>query len=498
MSPCPGLAAWGCPQTGQPPTASVHSPRPIHHGHAGRPAPPHLLPLRPPGQPAAADRAAAASAALPDQGAELCAQGRAPQALHQLAAGSLRQLSGPAGLPRPHRRVPGRGRSRRRDGGPQPVRLLRRAHRRDLPLHLRAGAQEGPGTLSRVRAPRPSVGGSACGRSPNAHADHRLRGGDQPEPAAGGRLHRPDGAGDPDLRGDPGPAHGLVPGFRLAPGPDAAPPRPRRPFRLWLPDPAQARPPGAGRTFRGRGGLHRPACLDRGVPPRRRLDRARPHLGLARRRRPSAAGLHARSQQCRTDHGCRRSVRGRVRLRDERAAHSRAAAGHQALQRGRVAGDPVRGPPDRCPAAGGRCPAHGRRRADLRLHRRPRCARVEHGRGGADQAGPGRRSDPAAAGALRTGRAAAVRPGQVVPGRTPAALGVRPALARRRAAHVAQPGAGGERGRARGCHPRPCRALHAGPDPKAGPRPGPGTAGVRGSGSFPGPQGGAAAQPGYR
>ena len=36
-------------------------------------------------------------------------------------------------------------------------------------------------------------------------------------------------------------------------------------------------------------------------------------------------------QQCRTDHRRGRPVRGRVRLRDERAAHRRAAARHQAL-----------------------------------------------------------------------------------------------------------------------------------------------------------------------
>ena len=36
-------------------------------------------------------------------------------------------------------------------------------------------------------------------------------------------------------------------------------------------------------------GLHRSACLGRGLPPRRRLDRLRPHLGPAHRRGPHAA-----------------------------------------------------------------------------------------------------------------------------------------------------------------------------------------------------------------
>src|SRR5262245_54537521 len=42
----------------------------FEHGHAGRPAPPHLLPLRPAGRVATADRPAAAGAALPDESAQ--------------------------------------------------------------------------------------------------------------------------------------------------------------------------------------------------------------------------------------------------------------------------------------------------------------------------------------------------------------------------------------------------------------------------------------------
>ena len=68
--------------------------------------------------------------------------------------------------------------------------------------------------------------------------------------------------------------------------------------------------------------------------------------------------------------------------------------------------------------------------------------RVEHRGGRADQARPGRRPDPPAAGAVRARRHAAVQPGQMVPGRAAAALGVRAPLARRRHAAVAQPGAG--------------------------------------------------------
>ena len=81
----------------------------------------------------------------------------------------------------------------------------------------------------------------------------------------------------------------------LAAGADPAPPGHRRPLRLRLPDPAQARRQAAGRPGRRRPGLHRSARLDRGLPAGRRLDRLRSDVRDAGRRRPSAARLHARS-----------------------------------------------------------------------------------------------------------------------------------------------------------------------------------------------------------
>ena len=261
---------------------------------------------------------------------------------------------------------------------------------RDLPVHLRAGAGEGSGRLSRMRAGRAELCARGLRRSAGTSTpDRRLPGRPQPAPAGRHRLRHPHGARHPGLRGDAGAALGLVPRFGLAAGADPAPPGPRRPLRLRLPDPAQARREVARRPVRRRAGLHRPARLDRGLSAGCRLDRLRSDLGPARRRGPHSPGLHPGPADRGADHRGRRSLRGRVRLRDERAPHPRAAAGDQALQRGGVAGDPGGGPSDRRAARQGRRPADGRRRADLRLDRRPRRRGVEHRGGGPDSSAAG-------------------------------------------------------------------------------------------------------------
>ena len=79
-----------------------------------------------------------------------------------------------------------------------------------------------------------------------------------------------------------------------------------------------------------------------------------------------------------------------------------------------------------------RCPRHDRRRADVRRDGRCRCARVEYGRDRPDQAPVRGGLDSAAACAFRAARPAALRPGQVVPRRAVAALGVQLVLAARR------------------------------------------------------------------
>ena len=143
--------------------------------------------------------------------------------------------------------------------------------------------------------------------------------------------------------------------------------------------------------------------------------------------------------------GARRPLRGRVRLRDERAPHQRAAARDQALCRGGwqeilAAGQQIDARLQR-----GDVRLTVRRRAHLRLDRRPGRRRVEHRGGRTQPSGSGRRPDQATEGPVRTGRAPSLRPGQMVPRRAAAALGVRALLARRRPAAVAQ--SGPDRGR---------------------------------------------------
>ena len=82
---------------------------------------------------------------------------------------------------------------------------------------------------------------------------------------------------------------------------------------------------------------------------------------------------------------------------------------------------------------------HARRRADLRLGRRPRRRRMEHRGDGADQARPERRADGAAAREVRRRRPRPLRPGQVVSGRAAAALVAQPLLAQGRRADLARP-----------------------------------------------------------
>ena len=104
-----------------------------------------------PGDAAAARRPAAAGAALPHADPQLLAAGRAGAALPQLAAGPVRQLPGAARLSRADARASRRGRSGRRDDGRStrstssssqtprtfPVRLRRRCWRDELAPFLR-------------------------------------------------------------------------------------------------------------------------------------------------------------------------------------------------------------------------------------------------------------------------------------------------------------------------------------------------------------------------
>ena len=86
--------------------------------------------------------------------------------LRQLAAGPVRQLDGPAGVPRAGQGARRHGRPRRRPGLDQPLRLLRRGVRRALPVRLRARA----GRRSR---PVPAPGGRRTAATPRARWSRR-------------------------------------------------------------------------------------------------------------------------------------------------------------------------------------------------------------------------------------------------------------------------------------------------------------------------------------
>ena len=135
-------------------------------------------------------------------------------------------------------------------------------------------------------------------------------------------------------------------------------------------------------------------------------------------------------------------------------AGRRASAHHQALLRGGLeSARHARRGGRRDARRRRRAPHHGRR-ADLRLDRRFRVGRVEHRRGRPDQADARRQADPAPARPLRARRVPALRAGQMVSGRIPAALDLLALLAARRQADLV----GREADRGRGSR-KPARAA---------------------------------------
>ncbi len=153
-----------------------------------------------------------------------------------------------------------------------------------------------------------SLPARAAGARQDPH--HRLPGHAQRRRPLRGRLLGADGGRRPDPRRDPGPQDRLLPRQRLAPGQPAAPARARGPLRVRLPRAAGRRPEGARRAERHRAGLHRPARLGRGLPPRGRLGRHGPDLQPVRRRGSHSAQRDPAPEQRRADRGRHRPGRG--------------------------------------------------------------------------------------------------------------------------------------------------------------------------------------------
>ena len=188
--------------------------------------------------------------------------------------------------------------------------------------------------LKIYRTPEPAgplLKGFLDARRPLAYQHGQFRRRAECAGAARDRLHHPHGNRRHVAGGDAGRRQGLVPRFELAAGAGAAQSRHRRALRLGLPDPAQARPRGARRPGGNGGRFHRPARLVRGLYSGRRLDRPRPDVGPAHRRKPCAAGRDAAFPQrsAHLRHGELRQCR--VRLRDARRSRRRASAHHQAV-----------------------------------------------------------------------------------------------------------------------------------------------------------------------
>ena len=143
-------------------------------------------------------------------------------------------------------------------------------------------------------------------------------------------------------------------------------------------------------------GLHRPARLGRGVPAGRRLGRPRRHDRPAGRRGAHPARLHARSRQRGADHRLLRLARRRSADEEVKASFRFEMSVARMHEEPRVtkpyteeqwAAIERAGPAGRRRARRGRRAADDGRRADVRVDRRPRRRRVEHRRARARRSG---------------------------------------------------------------------------------------------------------------
>ena len=174
-----------------------------HDGPPRRADPPHGIRLRPAHRPRPADRAAAARAAFAHADPVLLAEHHAERPFHQLAAGSVRQLSGAAGLSREDARVQGDGRSRGGHGDDQSVRFFPRRVCARLPVQLRAGAARRSWRPISRRPSRGRCSGDYLAKLAHRREDHhRFHLGAQPAAPARHQISHPHGARRADAGGD--------------------------------------------------------------------------------------------------------------------------------------------------------------------------------------------------------------------------------------------------------------------------------------------------------
>ena len=240
-------------------------------------------------------------------------------------------------------------RAHRRPQGDQPVRLLHRGLGRDVALgriDLPQGAGRRPQALPAARRrgrrgvgsrrARAGMGGQLLGA--RRHPHHRLPGRAQPRHQRRRRVQPADGTRCADAGFHAAHRRRLVPGLGMAAGLDPAPAGAGRPVRVGLPGAAGLRRRGARRAVGARRRLHRPARVDRGVHPRRGLDRAGPDVGAVRRRGPHPAGGHA-APGVRGAHQRRhRTLRIDAGVLQHRHPRPRRPARHAALHRRRRGG----------------------------------------------------------------------------------------------------------------------------------------------------------------
>ncbi len=345
-----------------------------------------------------------------------------------------------------------------------------------VPLLLSGGAASGARAIPEHQRPgagrRPSSRGLP-GQAPVQGEDGRPGGRAEPARPRVHPLRDPGGARRLDARGDPSPGAGKLPRLGDAPRLGSPVPRPRGPVRVRLPDPAHRRGHDPRRAPGGGARRRRPPRLGRGLPARRRLDRARRHERPLLRR-----GAHPARLRCQPRAGCprHRDLRRRGRLLLVRDAGGEAGARGPAddpVLRGDLEGAARGIRPRRRGARPGRARIDRGWRAHLQLAAPPRGARVAIRGHRPHQVGAGGGARRRAARPAGAGRSHPAARGQVVPRREPAPVGARRGGAPGRDAPLVRwrRAPGGQPGRRRDARPGHRRAPPAG---RRGPHGGPG------------------------